>query len=186
MPQQNDSFDPTTENLIRKKARRLCQHPVFTPSDQPDNEQEQRLHLHKQGSKVDPSNGGQLKYVSITLDNLCVSIFRYRTAAKRTPEREECSLNDSVLDADGREVDLHQVTPNTTCETQDEIDRKFDLEWVRRNLLSDLQQMIVPLLAEGRSITAIARELKVSPDVVQRSISDMRGVFEDASLRDYL
>lgn len=177
-------FDPSTSDLITAKARRLCRRRGFSVSDRPDVEQELRLHLIAQAAKFDPSVGPWETFASFILDKRCISLLRYQTATKRSPGRRECSLNDPVLDGDGRTVDRHQMTAEAASVPQRLRELERDVADVL-DRLPEIHRVIALGLGTG-TINSVARDLDIPRSAVYRHMAELREAFEDAGLRDYL
>ncbi|RMF23507.1 MAG: hypothetical protein D6760_05195, partial [Deltaproteobacteria bacterium] len=91
MQPQNNQY---AARLIRFKARQLCRRPGFTPSDRADIEQEFRVDLLERLPRFDAGKAQLNTFIARVIERKAASIVRHRTAEKRAPEREECSLND--------------------------------------------------------------------------------------------
>lgn len=172
--------------LIRFKARQLARRPGFTQSDRVDIEQELRADLLERLPRFDESKARLNTFISRIIERKVISIVRYRTAEKRSPDREECSLNDEVRDADGRLVDRHQTTPEAASVWQRLHDLTRDVSDLRGRLESDLHRRVMDALGRGGTINSVANELGIPRRAVQRCIAKLREVFEDAGLREYL
>lgn len=169
--------------LIRAKAKRICRRRGFTSSDQSDIEKDLWTHLVAKEPKFDPSRSWET-FVSYILDKKCSSIRRERFAARRSPLREECSLDDVALDCDGRAVPRHQIIAETSSVPQRLRDLERDVAEVLAPL-SDLHRAIAQGFVTG-TINSIANELGIPRSAVERHIEEIREVFEDAGLREYL
>jgi len=182
------SIDPTllqaAHPFVLGKARRLSRRRGFNRSDREDIEQELRLHLIQQAAKFDPTITTWEKFVSFILDKRGISLLRQQTAEKRSPLREECSLNDSVRDADGRIVDRHQTTPEASRDFRVLMDLHADLE-VLRQRISDEAWLVARGLGEG-NLASIAREQGWSRATADRHMRELRQACEDLGLREYL
>jgi len=172
--------------LIRFKARQLCRRPGFTPSDWADIEQEFRLDLLERLPRFDVGKAQLNTFIARVIERKAASVVRHRTAEKRAPEREECSLNDEVRDADGRLVDRHQTTPEAASTWQRLHDLTRDVSDVRERLDSELQRRVMDALGRGGTVNSVANDLGITRRAVERCIADLREVFEDAGLREYL
>jgi RNA polymerase sigma-70 factor (ECF subfamily) len=177
-------FDDDVARLIKSKSQRLSRRGGFTPSDREDIEQELRLHLWRQASKFNPSITTWEKWVSFILDKRCVSILRQHAAEQRSRKREDCSLNDPVLDADHRLVDRHQTTAEAARDFRWLMDLRVDIEGLRKHL-SDDAWLLLRGLVEG-TIAGIAREQGWSRAIVARHLRELRSACEDSGLSDYL
>lgn len=171
--------------LIRFKARQLCRRPGFTPSDRADIEQEFRVDLLERLPHYDSAKAQLNTFVARVIERKAASIVRHRTAEKRAPEREECSLNDEVRDADGRLVDRHQTTPEAASTWQRLHDLTRDVSDLRERLESDVHRRVMDELGRGGTINSVAHDLGISRRAVQRCIAELREAFEDAGLREY-
>jgi len=171
------------KTIIRAKAKRMCRRRGFTPSDRPDIEQELWQHLVAQSPKFNPSRSWET-FVSYILDKRCISIHRDRFAGMRSPEREECSLDEAALDCDGRAVPLHHLIAETSSVPQRLRELERDVAEVLAQL-SELHRAIALGLVTG-TINSVAIELGIPRSAVERHIVEIREVFEDAGLREYL
>lgn len=172
--------------LIRFKARQLCRRPGFTPSDREDIEQELRADLLGRLPRFDASKAGLNTFIARVIERKTISIVRHRLAEKRTPDREECSLNDEVRDGDGRLVDRHQATPEAASTWQRLHDLTRDVSDLRERLDSELHRRVMDALGRGGTINSVANDLGISRRAVQRCIAELREAFKDAGLREYL
>lgn len=172
--------------LIGYKARQLCRRPGFTPSDRADIEQELRADLLERLPQYDPSKARLNTFVSRIIEHKVISIVRFRFAEKRSPVREECSLNDEVRDGDGRLVDRHQTTTEAASVCLRLQDLTRDVSDLRETLESDLHRRVMDALGRGGTVNSVANELGISRRSAQRCMDDLREVFEDAGLRVYL
>lgn len=182
------SLDPNrlqaAKPLVLAKARKLSRRRGFNRADDEDIRQDLWTHLIQQAAKFDPTITSWEKFVSFILDKRCISIFRYQTAEMRSPKRREYSLNDAVLDSDGRTVDRHQTTPEASSVPQ----RLRELERDVADVLartSDLHRAIALGLATG-TINSVAGDLGIPRSAVERHVAELRDIFNDAGLRDYL
>ena len=170
--------------LIKFKARQLSRRPGFSVSDLGDIEQELYLDVLQRLPKYDPDRAQLNTFIARIVDRKIASLLRYHMAAKRCCNREECSLNDPVLDGDGRPVQRHQTTPEATNSSH----RLRDLEHDIGDVLTDvptIQRTVATKLANG-TINSISSDLGISRRTVMRHIKELRQQFEDAGLRDYL
>lgn len=177
-------FGTETSQLIRTKAWRLCRHRGFTASDRDDIEQELALHLWRQSPRYDPAIGAWLTWASFVLDKRCVSIVRHRTAARRSPAREECSLDELVRDGDGRLVARHEIIVEAPSVPLRLRALRQDAESAL-DLLGDVERHLAIGLGTG-TVNAVTNELGLSRRAAARSLDAIREVFEDAGLRDHL
>lgn len=170
--------------LIKYKAQRLCHRTGFTLSDCGNIQQALWLDLIERLPRFDPQKAQLNTFIARVVERKIVSIIRHRMAEKRSPVREECSLNDPVLDCDGRTVDRHQVISEASSVPQRLRELERDVADVLARM-SELQRTIALGLVTG-TVNSVANELGVPRSAVERHIAEMRRVFEDAGLREYL
>lgn len=184
MADQLDPRDPVASRLIHTKACRLCRRKGFVPNDRPDIEQELWLHLAVQVDRFDPSSGGWESWASVILDRRCISLWRERNADKRAPAREECSLDDAVLDADGRVVARHETTPEAASDPGRLRDLERDVAHVVAHLPDELRPIVLAL-AFGTP-NSVGPELGISRRAMAKAVDQLREIFRDAELDQYL
>lgn len=172
--------------LIKFKARQLCRRPGFSRSDQEGIEQDLRTHLDQRMASYNPARAQRNTFIDRVIERWIISLLRYRFAEKRDPRREECSLNDPVLDADGRVVARHETTPEAGRTWQRLHDLEQDVADLRERLPSDGHRQFMDALARGTTINAIAGELGISRRAAAKYFAELRQFFDDAGLRDYL
>lgn len=182
----HDPFDPHTTQLIRSKARRLCRVAGFTSSDFDDVVQELRFHLWRRLKRFDPAVAAWTTFASFVLDKRCISLARERSAEKRCCRREQCSLNDQILDDSGRLVERHQSTPEAASTRQRLNDLARDLADLRERLPSATHRLFMDALARGGTVNSIGTELGLSRRAAARHFAELQRLFEDAGLRVYL
>jgi DNA-directed RNA polymerase specialized sigma24 family protein len=134
----------------------------------------------------DPARTRPESFVACIVEREAVSILRARRAEMRTPDREECSLNEAVRDGDGRTVDRHQTTPEAATTWQRLHDLERDIADLRMRLPSELHRQVLDGLARGETVNAISEALRVGRRLVYRHVDEVRRAFEDAGLREYL
>jgi hypothetical protein len=99
-------LQPRIAALLQKKARRLAKSPGFTRSDEPDIEQELRLHLLAKTSKFNASRASLETFASRLLKHRIISLARRVGAKKCDYRRNDASLNDKIHDREGGSVEL--------------------------------------------------------------------------------
>lgn len=172
--------------LIRFKAGKLTRSPGFNRSDLEDIEQNLRLDLLKRLPKYNASKAKPTTFASLVVKREIITIVRHRFAEKRTPLREEYSLDEEVIDRDGRLVARHQTTPEAACDWQDRVDLKHDLAELRERLPSDDHRLILDALFHGGTKNSIVKKHRLPPGKVDLCLSDIYRIFEDGDLREYL
>jgi len=183
MQPQNDRY---AARLIRFKARILSRRRAFTRDDREDIEQDLWLDLLERLPQYDPTKASLNTFIARVVERRVVSLIRHRSAEKRSLDREECSLNDPVRDSDGRLVERHQTTPEASSTWQRLHDLERDVADLREWLPSEIHRLIVDALGRGGTENSIAQELGISRRAVKGHMAELRRIFEDADLRDYL
>lgn len=108
-------FDPEITVLVRNSARKLCRSPGFSRDEFEDIQQELLLHLWERRHLYDPTKASPAGFACMLIKRKVISMVRHRNAEKRSPRREQCSLNESVRDCDGRSVARHQLPSPAIC-----------------------------------------------------------------------
>lgn len=184
------SLDPTrfqaAQPLVLAKARKLSRRRGFNRSEEDDIRQDLWTHLIRQTPEFDPTITTWEKFVSYILDKYCISLVRHRTAEKRSPDREECSLNAPVLDGDGRVVERHQTTPEASSTWQRLYDLRRDAAEFRNGLPTELHRQVMDALGRGGTVNSIAGELGIPRRMAERCVAELRERFGRSSLRDYM
>jgi hypothetical protein len=108
------SIDPEhheyASRLIRFKVHRICRRRGIPKSDEEVIEHDLWAHLALRMARYDPSRGQITTFIDRIVERWIISYLRHRFADKRDPRREECSLNEPLLDANDREIDWHETT----------------------------------------------------------------------------
>lgn len=172
--------------LIKFKARQLSRRSGFSQTDRADLEQELWTDLLDRLPRYNPGKASLNTFIARVVDRKVATILRYHLAAMRSPARNEASLNEPVLDCDGRVVERHQTTPEAAGTYQRIQDLRRDLAEVRASLPTDILRAIMDEIGLGGTVNSIAADMGLSRRVVERHVSDLRRIFEDAGLRDYL
>lgn len=139
------SVEPYASRLIAFKARQLSRCPGFSLGDRKDIEQELWLALLIRLPQYDARRASESTFVARVIEHAVVTLLRHRRAEKRSPAREECSLDDPVLDADGRVVPRHETTPEAASEPGRLRDLERDVAQVVAGLSDDLRAAALAL-----------------------------------------
>jgi hypothetical protein len=100
--------DPVA-SLIHSKARQLARSCGFSPSEQPDIEQEFRTLLWEKAEKYSASRAKRLTFAARIIENKARSLARKRSAGKRSYRRNSHSLNEIVADSEGGTCELSDL-----------------------------------------------------------------------------
>lgn len=179
--------------LIRQKARQLVRHPGFNKSEQKDIEQELALELVLKYRCFDPNRARESTFIARVLENKAISLVRTRIAEKRDFRRDAHSLNETVRDADGGSVERAQTLDDSASARHTGQSRRSDAE--HRRMQQDIADFLQTLPAElqslaamlmGQSEHAVSQALGISRRQIANQVAQLRELFEDAGLREYL
>lgn len=168
------------EELVNSKSHRLCRRRGFSRSDRDEIAQQLRIHLWIAAGRYDPTRGPWEKFVSFILDKRCASIRRARFAEMRSPEREQCSLDD----ANGCGTLRDQLARRDSGEPQRLLELEKDVAWATARM-SKLEQEIALKLAHG-TVNSAAKELGLPRSRIERHVDAFGEMFRAADLDGYL
>ena len=189
----DDGIDPYAAGLIRFKARRLVGKAGFTASDREDIEQELRLDLLRRLPKYNPKRAQRNTFIARVVEHRLASLIEAQKAGIRDYRRCRCSLNECFEDADGRSVERvdtfdqedYLLRTGAQSRPSEELNRlAIDVAAVLETLPPELRELCRRLKAE--TVTEISRDTGVPRGTIYESIKKLRGIFEDAGLRNYL
>lgn len=172
--------------LIGYKARQHSRHFALRRYTSNDIEQMLWRELLARLARYNPARASINTFIARVVDHAIASLYRHELAEMRSPDREEVSLNDPVLDGDGRVVDRHQTTPEASVDWQRGFELKHDLAEVRRRLPSELHRQFLDAWLRGGTINSIAAELGIGRTKARRLANELWQACDDAGLRDYL
>lgn len=178
-----DPSDPAISRVVEYHANRLFRR-LRKRTERCDLEHDLLSDLIDRLPKFDPAKAQLNTFVARVVERRVVTLIRYRFAEMRSPEREECSLDDTALDCDGRAVPRHQLIAESSSVPQRLRELERDVAEVLARL-SELHRAIALGLVTG-TVNSIANELGIPRSAVERHIDEIREVFEDAGLREYL
>lgn len=170
--------------LIKFKVRRICRGRGISKSEEEVIEHDLRTHLKLRMARYDPSRGQVTTFIDRVVKRWLISYLRHRFADKRDPRREECGLNEPVLDADGREVDRHETTPEAASTRQRLQDLERDMAQVLARLPDELRAVALALAFGTQN--SVGTELDVSRRAMPKAVDQLREIFRDAGLDQYL
>lgn len=189
----HNSISDYAATTIRCKARQLAGNSGFATDEAEDIEQELRAELLERLPRYNPAKASQNTFVARLIDNKISRLIRHRTAECRDYRRVEFSVNDTITDANGNQVEracsMNQDEADISSgkcrrSLREENDLSLDVLDVVKNLPDHLQK-IAALLAKHPA-EYVANMLGVSKGSLYREIAIIRGIFEDAGLREYL
>jgi RNA polymerase sigma factor (sigma-70 family) len=178
-----DLGDPTRRH-IRCTALRLCTMPGFTRSDQEDLEQDLVLAVLTRATGFDPKRSQYVTFAARVVDSAAQSLIRHRNAQKRSPDREQCSLNDEELFPDGEDMDCAAAEGGGIGTAIRTIEMRDDLATVLGQC-SETHRTVAMAVRDG-SVNAAAQRLGLSRNRVTRCMRELRELCADEGLNEYL
>lgn len=170
--------------LIQFKARMLSRRWAFAGDDREDIEHDLWLDLLERLPKYDPDKATLNTFIALVVERRVATLIRDRSTEKRSPDREECSLDDPVLDADGRVVPRHETTPEAANDPARLRDLERDVAHVVAHLPDDLRAIALALAFGTQN--SVGPELGFSRRAMAKAVEQLREIFRDAGLDEYL
>jgi len=185
-------LDRFEEWFIKRQARQLVEKAGFPVDEVEDIQQEMRIYvLEGLIRRFDKAKSVRHTFV-VTVVRYCSSVIqRQRCAAKRNGGRPLQSLNDTLLDAEGNEVELHDMIDRDARRSTDG-NREHE---ERRDLIVDVRRVVASLPDHLREWCAVlgelgireaARKYHVPVSRVRQIKAEIHAVFADAGLGSYL
>ena len=175
---------------IRAAARRLVRRTGIRAGDIGDVQSELTLELLERLPEYDPARSTFGAFVTCVIRRHAMKIQRARMREMRHPGREECSLNEDILDERGRRIERAETmsrehdrrrrgrTDQEKCEMAIDIER----------MLSRLPRKVRRLceLVKTMTVAEAARRLRLKESTVRSQLAALRESFRDAGLEEYL
>jgi RNA polymerase sigma factor (sigma-70 family) len=185
-----DEIRNYAERLINKKANDLVGSAGINASDVDDVKQELWLHVLSSIQKYDGDKASAFTFIRQIIDRRANNILRDLLREKRSRKREEYSLEEGVLDGDGRAT----FRKNTISSTKGSLYPPRLNEYELVELSSDVADVIARLPEEQRKICQLlktgtvaraAKILGIPRTSVHVQINKIRTVFERHGLEEY-
>ncbi len=182
---ERERLDRFERWLIHEKAKRLIGKAGLRKGDLEDLEQDLALDVLERLRSFDPSRAKRHTFVAMVVEHGVAAILERRTAAKRDPRREGCSLNDAVCDDEGKAVERSDtLEAQRGCLSEDARDLAADVRAVLDRLSPELRRLA--LARQTKSWAEIAEERDVPRTTLYADIRRLRAAFERAGLGRYL
>jgi len=188
-----DGIDDYAVRLIEYKARQLIGTAGLTKSDLKDLEQELMLDLLERLPKHDPKRAQSNTLIACIVNHKAASIIEKRSAAKRDWRMCLGSLNERLSTDEGELIErLDLYDEETHMFDTGQVSRPVEEKW---GLMADLGRAIARLSPEmqdlcrrlqEKSMAEVAHDLGVARCTIYRRIEQIRRLFEDMGLRDYV
>ena len=185
-------LDRFEEGYIKWKARQLAGKAGFSMNDVEDIEQDFRLCVLEKLPKYDSAKSSRHTFVALVVRRCFATMLERQLAAKRNVGRQLESLNDTVLDSDGCEVELHETISHDPRRPSVH-DRRSEDE--QRDLIADVRHVVAFLPRHLRqwcgvfsemSFREASRKYHVPRSRLQQIRAEIRVAFEEAGLDAYL
>ena len=185
---QQFRLDRLEEWLIHHKARQLVGKAGFMPCDVDDIRQDLRADMLQRLARFDPDKSQRHSFIAMVVTRAVATMLERRMTAKRGSGRVCLSLNGTVRDGEGNEVELYQTIdaragrPGLSGEELYEL--AGDVRAVVDRLPAD-QRALCRHLRNG-SMCEAARAMGVPRTTLNELARKVRAAFEEAGLDDYL
>lgn len=177
------------------KAKQLIGNYGFTRDDLEDIRQDLLAELFRRLERFDPAKAGVRTFITRLLNNAVADLIERRRAQCRDYRRSTCRLDDwtEAGDEDGgwttyaaqtTEADVKAHLRTEFRSESEALQLRMDVEAVIDRLPRDLRELSRHL--QTKSVSQIAREKGVSRQSVYGSIRQLRRIFSEAGLGEYL
>ena len=166
------------KRLLRIKARRLRRRREFRGAELPDIQQDLAAQVLQQARLFDPGRGAVVTFIAAVVESAAAMLCRDRSRLKRTADRPVQSLEDSVLDADGREVLYRELLRESDSGRRQGVPAvaESSRHSAAVELADALEGMATPFpeicrhLMDGKTEPWIAREMNLSRRQVRKAV----------------
>lgn len=185
---QQFHLDRFEEWLIHHKARQLVGKAGFMPCDVDDIRQDLRIDVLQRLASFDPGKSKRHSFVALVVMRAVATMLEKRRTAKRGGGRVCVSLNESVKDFEGNEVELYQTLDADMGQTQRSGQELSDLAVDIHAIVDRLppEQRILCGHLRDKSICETARTMGIPRTTLNALVRKVREAFEAAGLHDYL
>ena len=172
--------------FINKKAKQLIGKAGFTRGNLNDLRQDLKLDLLQRRDQFDPQRTKWNTFVAMVVVRHIATILEHCAAARRDCRREQCSLNASMFDHEGKVVERHETL---------DADGRGHSEPPPHDLVADVHAVMAGLpprlhtlcvFLQTKTMAQAARDLGVPRNTLYRDLKRLRAAFEQAGLGDYL
>lgn len=181
--------NPDVAEIIKMKAWKLSQHPLFRKSDKEDIECDMWSHLFEWCDRYTPERGTMQAFVNMLMDTWAAMEIRARKRLKRQPDFQMTSINTTMIECDGDKVPLSTVLSFADAFLRIRSSSLSDSE--RKELVEALVVAIRQLTPEQcqllddkieLGVEQAAQKHGISQSTLNRRIQAMRQFFEKAGL----
>lgn len=191
--QRFKDFEDYARRTIRKKSMQMIRRLGFKASEREDIEQEIMLHLLQNLHSYDPARGTMKTFIVCVVQSKVRSMIRARIRHHGAMRDPVFSLNEKVIDdygciferaesMDREEYLIHAGLLRRPAFEQREL--CVDVERLICTLPPELQQICE--LLKTRNVTQISKRTGASRQHIYAAIRKLRGIFDEAGIREYL
>jgi RNA polymerase sigma-70 factor (ECF subfamily) len=185
-------INPYALACVRYHARRLINHPCFTPDDYEDIEQDLVIHFLLEWPKFDPTRSSERLHISMIIKMRVIYLMKEAEAQKRGGRRRPDSINRSIFDDDGNEVEWLDTIASDAGLWGDaylgwnhlSADLRLDIDRAISQLPPPLADICERL--KTSTITDVARETGIPRTTINDTIKKLREILGKRGLRIYL
>ncbi len=188
-----DGIEEYAVRIIKHKARQLIGSAGFTESDREDLEQEMMLDLLKRLPKYDSHKAQRNTFIARVVEHRISTIIEERAAGKRDWRLCTASMNDRFDIGDSGSIERLEVydmdeylrqTGRLSRTSSEHLLLSIDMRCAIDSLPPELRDLCEHLQKD--SVTKISRDTGIPRGTLYDRIKELRNLFEDIGLRDYL
>lgn len=188
-----DGIEDYAAWLIRHKAWQLVGCTGLSKADIEDIEQELILDLLERLPKYDSDKAGRKTFIARIVEHKIANIIEERSADKRDWRLCRDSLNDRFETGEGESTELFEVydeeeylreTGQLVRTADDRLSLSIDLSRAIASLPPELRELCNQL--QEKSMAEISRDIGIPRGTLYDRLKELRHLFEDRGLRDYL
>jgi len=188
-----DGIEEYAVQIIKHKARQLIGSSGFTESDRDDLEQEMMLDLLRRLPKYDSEKAQLNTFIARIVEHKVSIILEERSAGKRDWRLCTASMNDKFDLGEGGSIERLEVydmdeylrqSGRLSRTTSERLLLSIDLRCAIHSLPPELRDLCERLQKD--SVTKISRDTGIPRGTLYDRIKELRNLFEDKGLRDYL
>lgn len=190
----NGNFDDYAITYIRLKVRQLIKRCGFNASDRDDLEQEIALHLFEHLREHDPERGTVKTFIACIVENKVRTMIRVRNRRIKNLDFPLFSLNEEIPEEDSfgvmqrmEAIDREDYLLGAGLLSRpvlEMLEMRLDIDRVVSDLPPALREICEGL--KTQTVTQISAATGASRQQVYDAIRKLRGIFDEAGLKDYL
>lgn len=190
----NEDFNDYAIQHIKHKVRQLIKRCRFNASDRDDLEQEIALHLFQHLREHDPERGTMKTFIVCVVQSKVRTMIRVRNKRSESITSSPFSLNEEIPEEDGggvmqrmEAIDREDYLLGAGLLSRpvlEMLEMRLDIDRIVSNLPPSLRDICEGL--KTQTVTQISAATGASRQQVYDAIHKLRGIFDEAGLKDYL